>query len=92
MPIYEYRCKNCRSDFEVLILNSSDEEQVTCPQCEGHAVERVLSCFCKTTGTEGASGSDCTGSRGGFKWCWEHFGWKSKRRIRWIASFLRFHP
>lgn len=67
MPIYEYRCKNCRSDFEVLILNSSDEEQVTCPQCEGHAVERVMSCFCKATGTEGASSSDSAGPSRGFK-------------------------
>lgn len=66
MPIYEYRCKNCRSDFEVLIMNSSDEDQVTCPQCEGHAVERVLSCFCKATESEGAFSSGCAGHTGGF--------------------------
>ena len=30
MPIYEYNCENCRSDFELLIRG---DEQPACPEC-----------------------------------------------------------
>jgi putative FmdB family regulatory protein len=31
MPIYEYRCNDCKQAFEQIVLNKS--AAVTCPQC-----------------------------------------------------------
>ncbi|HYG68615.1 MAG TPA: zinc ribbon domain-containing protein [Anaeromyxobacteraceae bacterium] len=42
MPIYEYACE-CGKVFETLIVRKGDEDDVTCPQCGGKRVARVLS-------------------------------------------------
>ena len=42
MPIYEYACK-CGKTFEALIIRSTDEKEVQCPDCKGSQVERVIS-------------------------------------------------
>lgn len=41
MPTYEYRCPECRNDFE-LFQRMSDEPVATCPSC-GASAERRLS-------------------------------------------------
>ena len=40
MPIYEYRCRQCEHEFELLVRG-----QITpaCPSCEGTDLERLLS-------------------------------------------------
>ena len=43
MPIFEYQCKSCSRVFESLILNSSDEKDARCPDCEGRELERLVS-------------------------------------------------
>ena len=40
MPLYEYTCHDCESQFELLIRGS---EQPHCPQCEGSHLEKLLS-------------------------------------------------
>ncbi len=34
MPTYEYRCKNCDHEFEV-VQAFTDDALTTCPECEG---------------------------------------------------------
>lgn len=41
MPIYEYRCKSCGNDFEV-IQKFSDQPLKICKKCDGQ-LKRVLS-------------------------------------------------
>ena len=41
MPIYEYRCKNCGKEFEVL-QKVDDPPVVTCKYCQGEA-SRIIS-------------------------------------------------
>ena len=41
MPIYEYDCKRCGHQFEV-IQKFSDKPRKRCPECRG-AVERLIS-------------------------------------------------
>lgn len=40
MPIYEYACKSCGNQFEMLILG---KEEAVCPSCSGKELERLLS-------------------------------------------------
>lgn len=45
MPIYEYRCRTCKHEFEQLVRSSRSKAKVACPQCGGGKVERRLSVF-----------------------------------------------
>ncbi len=40
MPLYEYVCESCQSEFEALVNNG---DEVTCPHCEGTQLRRNLS-------------------------------------------------
>jgi putative FmdB family regulatory protein len=67
MPLFEYACKSCASQFEVLVRAGEAPE---CPSCRGRDLERKLSVFAAhTAGTPmrstpaGACGS-CGDPRG----------------------------
>jgi putative FmdB family regulatory protein len=45
MPLYEYRCPDCRARFEVLQRMGEDASSVRCPECGAARVERQLSTF-----------------------------------------------
>lgn len=40
MPLYEYTCQKCQSDFELLIRGSETPE---CPSCGGKKLEKHFS-------------------------------------------------
>ncbi len=41
MPIYEYRCVNCKKPFEILkTITEHKGKAVKCPKCESKKVER----------------------------------------------------
>jgi len=40
MPIYEYQCQECEKQFETLVRHG---EQPECPQCQGHALQKLIS-------------------------------------------------
>ena len=42
MPIYDYRCKQCGHDFELLVLRSTVAQ---CPLCRSEDLEQLLSGF-----------------------------------------------
>jgi len=42
MPIFEYRCNACDSQFELLIRGSAVP---TCPSCGATSLERLISLF-----------------------------------------------
>ena len=46
MPLYEYSCKACEHQFEVLVRNGDTPE---CPACRGNALERRFSVFAART-------------------------------------------
>jgi putative FmdB family regulatory protein len=43
MPIYEYRCQECRRISSFLILNLNDPFAPVCKQCGSPSLERVIS-------------------------------------------------
>ena len=42
MPIYEYSCKKCHHQFE-LMRRLSDTSLPSCPACQDHDVDRLVS-------------------------------------------------
>ena len=50
MPLYEYRCLACESQFELLIRGAATP---ACPSCGATTLERLLSLF--AVSSEGAS-------------------------------------
>jgi len=42
MPIFEYVCKNCGHQFELLVF-PSDRNRPTCPVCNHTAIEKLMS-------------------------------------------------
>jgi putative FmdB family regulatory protein len=45
MPIYEYTCKDCESQFEKFVRSMTSNVEVTCPHCGGTHVKKGWSAF-----------------------------------------------
>ncbi len=45
MPIYEYRCADCRKKFEVLVLRAEEKSSLRCPHCNSTTMKRLISRF-----------------------------------------------
>lgn len=45
MPIYEYRCEDCRKKVSILTLRVSEVVDERCPRCDGRRLTRLLSRF-----------------------------------------------
>ncbi len=51
MPIYEYTCKGCGEEFELLLRHDT---AAACPSCQSEDIERHLSLTAiKSSGTHG---------------------------------------
>lgn len=71
MPIFEYRCHDCKTTFEKLIFPSEKEEGIACPKCGSKQLERLLSNFgfrmasgsTMSAGAEANCGSSCASKK-----------------------------
>ncbi len=45
MPMYEYQCKACEAQFEVMQSLHADPEDTACPHCKAKQATRLLSAF-----------------------------------------------
>jgi putative FmdB family regulatory protein len=52
MPIYEYGCRGCGREFETLVQGSEKPE---CPGCGGKKLNKKLSVFAVSSGSESGS-------------------------------------
>ena len=43
MPIFEYRCLDCKNEFEQFSLSLNSVEQVECPLCKSIKIEKIIS-------------------------------------------------
>ena len=50
MPLYEYRCNDCRAVFEVLRPMANRELTAVCPSCESRASMPLISRVAVQTG------------------------------------------
>lgn len=42
MPIFEYRCSQCKTEFEQLVF-ATDETEIKCPECKSCEVYKKMS-------------------------------------------------
>jgi putative FmdB family regulatory protein len=52
MPIFEYECASCGTEFETLMRSSSPPPE--CPGCHGTELRKKLSAFAAITGAASA--------------------------------------
>ena len=52
MPLFEYRCRSCDNQFELLVRESTKLE---CPKCAGTELDKQLSVFAVSAPSGGAS-------------------------------------
>jgi putative FmdB family regulatory protein len=43
MPIYEYECRSCKAQFQVLVMKATEEKGLACPHCGTRKPRRLLS-------------------------------------------------
>ncbi|MFO7986885.1 MAG: zinc ribbon domain-containing protein [Desulfatiglandaceae bacterium] len=43
MPIYEYKCRACKKEFQALIMNTQEQDTLMCPACGGRKMSRLIS-------------------------------------------------
>jgi putative FmdB family regulatory protein len=69
MPLYEYECKECGSEFEKMVRFSEANQSQVCPTCQSQDTRKKISTIASrgisSAGISVSSGSSC-GSRGGF--------------------------
>lgn len=60
VPLFEYRCDDCRQEFELLVRRLED---VNCPRCGSRDLEKLLSATASSVGAARSSvlpvASDC---------------------------------
>jgi len=43
MPIYEYKCSDCKANFEILVSKSDDEKDIKCKKCGSNKIKKTIS-------------------------------------------------
>ncbi|MBM3747296.1 MAG: zinc ribbon domain-containing protein [Acidobacteria bacterium] len=59
MPIYEYRCQDCQTRFEKLLLRSADAAELACPNCGRKRLTQELSVFAAHSAASRPAASAC---------------------------------
>jgi putative FmdB family regulatory protein len=45
MPVFEYKCKECSTKYEVLHKSNEKQEDITCPKCNSTKHIKLISSF-----------------------------------------------
>ena len=60
MPIYEYQCNDCGSQFEKLVARASQRQDVVCPTCgERHLTLQYSTFAARTNGAAREAAPSC---------------------------------
>lgn len=57
MPIYDYTCSSCRTDFDELVRSQADEQRLVCPRCGKKTVTRKPSMIAAPRSSAAATSS-----------------------------------
>ena len=45
MPVFEYKCEDCNSIFEILHKSTKNQEVIQCPDCRSQHYKKLISVF-----------------------------------------------
>ncbi len=66
MPLFDFVCRTCGKEFEVLLMGN---DPPVCPHCQSQDLVKKMSAFARTRGSNdsgsGGGGSKCGGCSGG---------------------------
>jgi len=72
MPLYEYRCRDCGNQFEILQRLGEGAAGLSCTSCGAAALDKQFSTFATSSGSSsgfeagaGCDASDCGAEAGG---------------------------
>jgi len=57
MPVYEYKCSECKTKFDVFHKSISVEEKIICPKCGSQDNKKLLSAFSASINSAGGFSS-----------------------------------
>lgn len=66
MPLYEYRCNDCGTEFEMMMRFSEADRRPECPFCESLKTQKRLSAVASFGSASPDSGGSSCAPRGGF--------------------------
>ncbi|HUW08869.1 MAG TPA: zinc ribbon domain-containing protein [Anaerolineae bacterium] len=64
MPLYEYNCPDCLTEFDVLRSMSKADTPLSCPECASTGPKRKLSRFAAMSKRNGGESHSIAGSGG----------------------------
>jgi putative FmdB family regulatory protein len=59
MPIFEYRCQECGTKYEVLHKSSESQNEIMCPNCHSIKNKKLYSAFSASMGDSDYSSNRC---------------------------------
>ncbi|MFT5700313.1 MAG: putative FmdB family regulatory protein [Desulforhopalus sp.] len=66
MPIYEYKCNECDTEFELLTTSADDGKEVHCSKCNSENVTKLISAGSSLSGTGTSLAPAGCGGNSGF--------------------------
>ncbi len=57
MPIFEYKCSECDTKFEVLHKSTAQQDDVSCPKCNSIKNKKLFSSFSSSINSDNYSSS-----------------------------------
>lgn len=62
MPIYEYICKDCNKQFEIIVTSSATRDKIACQHCGSPNTRKTISATSYRVSSAGAGSSIPMGS------------------------------
>lgn len=63
MPVFEYKCRDCGTVYDVLHKSNTNKEDVVCPKCSSKKQDKLISSFSSSikssSGSGGCEGGSC---------------------------------
>ena len=60
MPMYEYKCSECNTKFDVLHKPTVIQEDVLCPACDSKEIKKLFSSFSSNVSSNSHSPNECS--------------------------------